>query len=163
MQPADRYPAALLAAFSVIWIALAIFPWYRQDWLLENVIVLVAVPITVWLTCADYARLLLTMDWRQAVGLPWSSALTGVFGASAGWALVPLLVGASLIALPVRARFATRSWHSGQTAWWIGIGAGPSSTGKIRLTISSSVRCRPLIGGPPASGAACAPPGTGGT
>ena len=56
MQPADRYPAALLAAFSVIWIALAIFPWYRQDWLLENVIVLVAVPMLVW----NYRRLRLS-------------------------------------------------------------------------------------------------------
>jgi putative membrane protein len=44
MQPADRYPVRLLAAFTVIWAALAIAPWYRQDWLLENVIVFIAVP-----------------------------------------------------------------------------------------------------------------------
>lgn len=27
----DRYPRALLAAFTVIWAAMAIAPWYRQD------------------------------------------------------------------------------------------------------------------------------------
>ena len=56
MQPADRYPAALLAVFSAIWVALAIAPWYRQDWALENVIVLVAVPMLVW----SYRRLRLS-------------------------------------------------------------------------------------------------------
>ena len=56
MQSADRYPAALLAAFAALWIALAIAPWYRQDWLLENVIVLVAVPMLVW----NYRRLRLS-------------------------------------------------------------------------------------------------------
>lgn len=48
MRPDDRYPAALLAAFAGVWLALAISPWYRQDWLLENVIVFVAVPMLVW-------------------------------------------------------------------------------------------------------------------
>jgi hypothetical protein len=38
MQASDRYPAALLAAFSAVWLGLAIDPSYRQDWLLENVI-----------------------------------------------------------------------------------------------------------------------------
>jgi putative membrane protein len=56
MRPADRYPAALLAAFLAVWLALAIGPWYRQDWLLENVIVLVAVPMLVW----NYRRLRLS-------------------------------------------------------------------------------------------------------
>ena len=45
MQSSDRYPAALLASFAAIWLGLAIAPWYRQDWLLENVIVFVAVPV----------------------------------------------------------------------------------------------------------------------
>lgn len=44
MQPSDRYPLALLVAFLAIFAALAIAPWYRQDWLLENVLVLIAVP-----------------------------------------------------------------------------------------------------------------------
>lgn len=40
-----RYPAALLAAFCVIWLALGIAPWYRQDWLLENLLVFVSIPL----------------------------------------------------------------------------------------------------------------------
>lgn len=42
-----RYPAALLAAFAVIFVALGVAPSYRQDWLLENMLVLVAVPVLV--------------------------------------------------------------------------------------------------------------------
>lgn len=42
-----RFPLALLATYAVVWLALAIAPWYRQDWLLENVLVLVAVPLLV--------------------------------------------------------------------------------------------------------------------
>jgi putative membrane protein len=38
-------PALLLASFAAIWIVLAISPHYRQDWLLENVLVLLAVPL----------------------------------------------------------------------------------------------------------------------
>jgi putative membrane protein len=45
MQDSDRYPATLLAAFVAVWLALAIAPWYRQDWLLENVIVFVSLPL----------------------------------------------------------------------------------------------------------------------
>jgi putative membrane protein len=33
------------AAFALIWVALAIAPWYREDWLLENMLVLIAVPL----------------------------------------------------------------------------------------------------------------------
>lgn len=40
-------PAVLLAAFAAIWAALAIAPRYREDWLLENVLVFVAVPLLV--------------------------------------------------------------------------------------------------------------------
>ena len=47
MQPADRFPLALLCAFAAIWAALAVAPWYRQDWLLENAIVFVAVGLFV--------------------------------------------------------------------------------------------------------------------
>ena len=47
MDTRDHYPLSLLVAFTAIWIALAIAPWYRQDWLLENVIVFVAVPLFV--------------------------------------------------------------------------------------------------------------------
>jgi putative membrane protein len=53
MAPSDRYPAGLLAAFVAIFAALAIAPWYRQDWLLENLLVFIAVPLLV----ANYRRL----------------------------------------------------------------------------------------------------------
>jgi putative membrane protein len=44
-NPSSRYPLVLLAAFAVVWVALGIAPRYRQDWLLENVLVLIAVPL----------------------------------------------------------------------------------------------------------------------
>jgi len=43
----DRYPLALLATLAVVFGALAVAPWYRQDWLLENLLVFVAVPLLV--------------------------------------------------------------------------------------------------------------------
>jgi putative membrane protein len=42
---ADRYPLVLLGLFTVFWALLAVAPWYRQDWLLENLLVFVAVPL----------------------------------------------------------------------------------------------------------------------
>ncbi|MEX1994005.1 MAG: DUF2238 domain-containing protein [Steroidobacteraceae bacterium] len=42
-----RYPLILLAVYGIVWLALGIDPHYRQDWLLENAIVLVAVPLLV--------------------------------------------------------------------------------------------------------------------
>lgn len=48
MNAADRrYPAVLLALFTALWLALAVAPVYRQDWLLENLLVFVAIPILV--------------------------------------------------------------------------------------------------------------------
>ncbi len=41
------YPTTLLASFAMFWLALAIHPWYRQDWLLENVVVFIALPVFV--------------------------------------------------------------------------------------------------------------------
>ena len=45
--PTWRYPLCLLAAYLAIWLALAISPVFRKDWLLENIIVFVAVPLFV--------------------------------------------------------------------------------------------------------------------
>lgn len=42
-----RYPATLLALFVAVFVALGVAPRYRQDWLLENMLVLVAVPVLV--------------------------------------------------------------------------------------------------------------------
>lgn len=41
------YPATLLGLFVLLWLVLAVAPWYRDDWLLENALVLVAVPVLV--------------------------------------------------------------------------------------------------------------------
>ena len=38
-----RYPAGLLGAFALVFIAFGIAPWYRQDWLLENLVLLAAI------------------------------------------------------------------------------------------------------------------------
>ena len=53
MRTEDRYPLVLLVLFCVIFVVLAIAPAYRQDWLLENLLVLVAVPSLV----LNYRRL----------------------------------------------------------------------------------------------------------
>ncbi len=42
-----RYPLLLLAAYAAIWLTLAIEPVFRKDWLLENAIVFVAIPLFV--------------------------------------------------------------------------------------------------------------------
>jgi putative membrane protein len=49
----ERIKLGLLLVFVAVWIALAINPSYRQDWLLENALVLLAVPILV----AGYRRM----------------------------------------------------------------------------------------------------------
>jgi putative membrane protein len=52
-ENAYRYPLTLLGLYVVFWAWMAIAPWYRQDWLLENVLVFVALPLLVW----SYPRL----------------------------------------------------------------------------------------------------------
>ena len=42
-----RYPGTLLAMLAVVVVALGIAPTFRQDWLLENLLVLIAVPVLV--------------------------------------------------------------------------------------------------------------------
>ena len=55
-SPGPRFPLVLLGAYAVAWIALGIEPSYRQDWLLENLLVFFAVPLLVW----SYRRLRLS-------------------------------------------------------------------------------------------------------
>ena len=45
----DRFAFIALIAFSILWLALAIAPLHRPEWLLENVIVFVGVPVLVLL------------------------------------------------------------------------------------------------------------------
>lgn len=47
-----HFPSLLLAVFALAWIVLAIAPLYRADWLLENLLVFVAVPAL----CVSYRR-----------------------------------------------------------------------------------------------------------
>ena len=51
-----RYLLALAVVFAVVWAALAIDPWYRHDWALENALVLAFVV----LIAATYRRLTLS-------------------------------------------------------------------------------------------------------
>ena len=46
-RASGRYPLALLVSFLSWWTVLAIHPLYRQDWLLENLLVFIAVPLLV--------------------------------------------------------------------------------------------------------------------
>jgi putative membrane protein len=48
MRPEDRFPLALLVAFLIVWIALAVAPSDRLDWFLENLLVFVSIPL-LWL------------------------------------------------------------------------------------------------------------------
>lgn len=47
-QTSAIYPLILLAIYAVAWIALAIAPLDRHDWLLENALVLIALPLIIW-------------------------------------------------------------------------------------------------------------------
>lgn len=53
-----RFELWLLALYLAWWLALAIAPWYRADWLLENVLVFIALPILL-LIRRDLSRLAL--------------------------------------------------------------------------------------------------------
>jgi len=48
----DRIPLVCLTVFLIVWVALAIRPRYRADWVLENLLTFVAVPLAV----ATYRR-----------------------------------------------------------------------------------------------------------
>jgi len=55
-RPDARLPLVLLALFAAWWAGWAVSPRYRQDWLLENVLVFIALPLLVW----GYRRLRLS-------------------------------------------------------------------------------------------------------
>ncbi len=60
-----RYQKFLLATFVVLWIVLAIKPLYRQDWLLENILVAILVPagllIVRYFRLSDFSYTLITV------------------------------------------------------------------------------------------------------
>jgi len=45
----NRFKLSLFVVYLVIWGILALEPLYPEDWLLENILVFVAVPVIVWL------------------------------------------------------------------------------------------------------------------
>ncbi|MBL8201500.1 MAG: DUF2238 domain-containing protein [Chromatiales bacterium] len=66
-------PGWLLAAFVCIWLWLAIAPRYRADWLLENVIVFIALPLFIrgarsWRFSDAWARALTGQTVNDALG-----------------------------------------------------------------------------------------------
>nr|WP_320049299.1 DUF2238 domain-containing protein [uncultured Desulfuromonas sp.] len=82
----------LLISYLVIWLLLAIRPSYRDDWLLENLLVFVAAPIVVWLHhrrpfSTGAAALLWLFFILHAIGahytyaeMPWLSQLADYCG-----------------------------------------------------------------------------------
>lgn len=48
MDPYRRHGLTLLGLFSALWIALAIRPHFRQDWLLENVLLVPVFAVLIW-------------------------------------------------------------------------------------------------------------------
>jgi len=75
-----RYPLTLLALFGLWWIALAIAPVFRQDWLLENMLVFIAVPILVLtarrLRFSNFTyTCLFVFFWLHAIGAHYTYAL----------------------------------------------------------------------------------------
>ncbi len=49
MQPAKRYLVVLLVIYLSVWCLLAVAPHDRHDWLLENLLVVIALPTLLWL------------------------------------------------------------------------------------------------------------------
>ena len=88
----ERYPLILLGLFFAFWSALAIAPHYREDWLLENVLVLIALPLLVWshrrIGFSHYALTALFVFFcLHAVGayytyseVPWNAGLKALTG-----------------------------------------------------------------------------------
>jgi putative membrane protein len=77
-----RVPVVLLVLFLVAWLALAIAPHYRQDWLLENALVFVALPWLAW----GYRRLRFS---NLAYALLFAFGLLHELGAHYTYAEVP--------------------------------------------------------------------------
>jgi len=119
----ERIKLGLLLVFGAVWIMLGINPSYRQDWLLENALVLLAVPILV----AGYRRMPFSLPscvmifaflclheigahytYSEVPYDPWWQSLTGhSLNAALGWErnhfdrLLHLLFGL-LITYPMR-------------------------------------------------------------
>jgi len=84
-------PRLLWSSYAIIWLLLAIRPNDRDDWLLENLLVFVAVPIVIWLQRRlPFSNRALILLWiffvLHAIGahytyaeMPWITPLTDYF------------------------------------------------------------------------------------
>lgn len=82
----------LLFLYLVLWLFLAYDPWYRDDWLLENLLVFIALPLIVWVDKRiSFSHTSLWMLFLffilHAIGahytyseMPWFSPITEYFG-----------------------------------------------------------------------------------
>ncbi|MDP2078647.1 MAG: DUF2238 domain-containing protein [Sulfuricurvum sp.] len=118
----------LFLFYIVIWIALAINPFYRDDWWLENIMVFIAVPIILWSDKrVHFSHLSLWMLFcffiLHAIGshytyseMPWFSPITQFFGFERNHydRLIHFLFG-FLLFLPFHELFSS-FWKSKQTA-----------------------------------------------
>ncbi len=96
-----RYLAILAGLFAALWVALAIHPNDRHDWLLENVLVVLAVPFVAWtwhrarLSTISYTLIFVFLCLHEVgahytyAEVPydrWFEALTGsTFNSLVGW------------------------------------------------------------------------------
>lgn len=88
-----KLPICLFVLYLFLWTALAMDPWYRDDWMLENILVVITLPIVVWAHrrigfSNTGAAMLFLFFTLHAIGahytyaeMPWFSAL----GEWAGW------------------------------------------------------------------------------
>lgn len=81
----------LLSVYFLIWLFLSIDPWYREDWLLENLLVFIALPIIIWVNQQIFLSptslwMLFVFFVLHAIGahytyseMPWFSPITQFF------------------------------------------------------------------------------------
>lgn len=87
-----RLKHALFILYWAIWLVLAIDPWYREDWLLENMLVFAALPVLIWserrVNFSNASAVMLFIFFvLHAIGahytyseMPWFGAITELFG-----------------------------------------------------------------------------------
>jgi putative membrane protein len=113
-----RYQKGLLSVFVVLWVALAIDPWYRQDWLLENILVLILVPagllVVRYFRLSDLSYTLITLFLiLHIIGahytyekVPFGGTISAAFGAERNhYDRVVHFAFGFLLAYPIREMF----------------------------------------------------------
>jgi putative membrane protein len=98
-QKGARFPAFLLAVFVIVVVALGVAPRYRQDWAMENVLVLLALPLLMLgfrrlrLSNASYAALFVFLLLHEVGAhytyseVPWDRWFSALSGFSLNHAL----------------------------------------------------------------------------